>query len=104
MSFDSIPETNDPVQAVILDRLGMLHSSLEANRKETKIAFTDLERRLDTRMDVIETKVDKNSSRVEGFINRGRGGMIVLVGIGSFITWFFGLFDKIGTKLSGLFS
>jgi hypothetical protein len=85
--MSQVPNVEDPVQAVILERLDNLRKSFE--KLETKV--DDRFAKTDAKIEAVQ----KEQADVKSFFTTAKGGYIVLVGLGAMLMWALGAWDKL---------
>lgn len=84
-------KSEDPTVAVLIDRLSSLTDEIKEMRAERKDELVDL--RCELKADIAAVKADQ--LKVNDIISKARGGYLVLVGLGGFLLWLLGFWDKI---------
>ena len=82
-----VPNVEDPVQAVILERLENLRKSFEKFEVKVDEKFAAADKKIEA--------VQKEQADVKSFFTTAKGGYIVLVGLGAMLMWALGAWDKL---------
>lgn len=83
----SVPNVDDPVLAVVLERLDRMKEDFANLRQEVKEEISSV------RKDVSAIKEDQAS--VKTVLTKASGGYLVILGLGGLVTYALGFWDKV---------
>lgn len=86
-----IPMPDDPVLAIILERLDVLKDNLFEHRRESK----EEREKTAAKLAALEHQITKKIEPMTAALNKAGGGYIVLIGLAGVIAWVFTAWDHI---------
>lgn len=87
--MSDIPNVNDPVLAVVVDRFNRMEQSTNDRLERLENTLKDRFEAQDVRM----SNIEEFQTGQNAFMNKWKGGMMVLAGLGSVASYFMGAFE-----------
>lgn len=94
--MSDIPNVNDPVLAVVVDRFTRMEQSTNDRLERLENTLND---RLDSQ-DERMRKIEEFQGGQIAFMNKWKGGAMVLAGLGTAASYFMGAFEWVAKYLS----
>jgi len=96
--MSQVPNVEDPVLAVLLDRFDRMSKDFAGLRAEVKEDINGL--RAEVKQDISDLRtevaaVKSSQTKFDTLITKAQGGWLVVAGLGAMLTYVVGLWDKV---------
>jgi len=96
--MSKLPLPDDPLMAVVIERLEALKKGFDDHRSVMKADVADLRKEMKDDIGSLRNEVagvKEEQAAVRSFFTTAKGGYIVLVGLGAMLMWALGAWDKV---------